>query len=178
LAELKLDPRNARKHDARNLAAIAASLKRFGQVKPIVANRATRQIAAGNGTYLAAQQLGWTHLAVVWVEQDAASHLGYSLADNRTAELASWDEEMLQALLLEVEADSPDLYAELLLGELRQEADEAETSEQEAAEEPDASPQLGQMEYRIVILCEGEQQQCELLERFEQEGLQCRALVS
>jgi ParB-like chromosome segregation protein Spo0J len=49
LSDLTTDPENARKHDKRNLDAIAASLEKFGQRKPIVV-MPTGVILAGNGT--------------------------------------------------------------------------------------------------------------------------------
>jgi len=51
--DLDLDPRNARKHDAKNLKAIADSLEQFGQSKPIVVWGKT--VDAGNGTMAAAR---------------------------------------------------------------------------------------------------------------------------
>ena len=53
--ELDLDPKNARKHDAKNLKAIADSLEQFGQRKPIVVWG--RTVVAGNGTMAAASTL-------------------------------------------------------------------------------------------------------------------------
>lgn len=49
VADLVLDPANARSHDERNLAAIRDSLARFGQQKPIVV-AADGTVLAGNGT--------------------------------------------------------------------------------------------------------------------------------
>lgn len=110
---VRLDPRNARSHGDADLAATAASLAHYGQRKPIVVNRATATIEAGNGTYRAATELlGWSHLAVVFVDDDPSSAMGFSLADNRTAELSSWDELRLAELLAENPLD-PEL-AELL----------------------------------------------------------------
>jgi ParB-like chromosome segregation protein Spo0J len=60
IADLSLDPNNARKHSQRNLDAIAASLKQFGQRKPIVVHRGV--VLAGNGTVEAAKTLGWTEI--------------------------------------------------------------------------------------------------------------------
>jgi len=60
-AELSLDPANVRKHDRRNLDAIKASLRKFGQQKPIVVD--TKGIVlAGNGTLTAAKELGWSEI--------------------------------------------------------------------------------------------------------------------
>lgn len=99
VAEVQQDPENARVHNARNIESIASSLRRFGQRKPVVANRQTRVVLAGNGTLVAALAEGWTHLAVVWVDDDPGTAAGYALADNRTAELAEWDFQRLGAIV-------------------------------------------------------------------------------
>lgn len=95
---LTLDPRNARMHNTRNIEAIKASLQRFGQVKPIVIDRES-VVLAGNGTMLAARELGWTSVAVVRTHLAGADARAYAIADNRTAELAEWDEVALTDLL-------------------------------------------------------------------------------
>lgn len=81
------DPDNARDHAARSVDTIAASLAEFGQRVPIIVNRATRMIEAGNGRYHAAAQLGWTHIAAIFVDDDESRALAYSLVDNRSAEV-------------------------------------------------------------------------------------------
>jgi ParB-like chromosome segregation protein Spo0J len=103
IAKLSLDPKNARKHSQRNLDAIAASLNRFGQRKPIVIHRGV--VLAGNGTLEAAKSLGWTEIEVAEVpdDWDIDTAKAYALADNRTAELAEWDESELAKQLLELQ---------------------------------------------------------------------------
>ena len=102
IAELSLDPRNARKHSQRNLDAIAASLLKFGQRKPLVVHRGV--VLAGNGTLEAARSIGWTEIEVSEVpdDWDDETAKAYALADNRTAELAEWDESELAKQLLEL----------------------------------------------------------------------------
>jgi hypothetical protein len=90
LRDLNTDPKNARKHDDPGIAAIARSLQRFGQQKPIVA-REDGTVIAGNGTIQAALNLGWTHVAAVRFSDDEAVARAYAIADNRTAELSEWD---------------------------------------------------------------------------------------
>jgi hypothetical protein len=99
LKSLKTDPKNAREHSERNISAVANSLNEFGQRKPIVVNKKNKVIEAGNGTFEAAKSLGWTHLAAVFGEDDEETAIGYALADNRTAELATWNDEILGELL-------------------------------------------------------------------------------
>lgn len=64
IAGLRIDQRNARKHPAVNLEAVKQSLATSGQVKPVVVVP-DGTIIAGNGMVLAAQALGWTHIAAV-----------------------------------------------------------------------------------------------------------------
>jgi DNA modification methylase len=86
--------------------AVAASLDRFGQRKPIVVRASDRTIIAGNHTWKAAQQLGWSEIAALLVDDDEATGQAFALADNRTAELGSYDEQLLLELIRSVaEAD-------------------------------------------------------------------------
>lgn len=99
VASLNHDPANARKHGARNLEAIRASLAKFGQLKPIVVQRQGMIVRAGNGTLDAARALGWTEIAAVVVDQGDVEATAFAIADNRTAELATWDDRVLGTLL-------------------------------------------------------------------------------
>jgi DNA modification methylase len=105
IADLKLDPNNARKHDNANLEAIAGSLTQFGQRKPIVISQ-DLTVVAGNGTLTAAKTLGWSEIDAVRVpaDWDADRIKAFALADNRTAELAAWSPEILGAQLEELTA--------------------------------------------------------------------------
>jgi DNA modification methylase len=106
-SQLALDPANARRHPEANLEAIKASLRVYGQRKPVVVNRRTGTIEAGNGTLQAALALGWSYLAAVYVDDDPMTAAGFSIADNRTAELAEWDREALDQLLGEIQTNDP-----------------------------------------------------------------------
>jgi len=96
--DLELLPGNPRVGD---VDAVAASLRRFGQRKPIVANTAG-VVIAGNHTLQAARQLGWTHIAVVRVDDDDATAKAFALADNRTAELGGYDDQALADMVRDV----------------------------------------------------------------------------
>lgn len=111
VSDLMSDPANARRHPERNLSAVVASLRTYGQRKPIVVRKEGMVVTAGNGTLEAAKRLGWTHLAAVIVDDDPVTATGYAIADNRTAELAEWDEEALGKLLTELRAEDVDLGA-------------------------------------------------------------------
>ena len=101
VAELSLDPSNVRKHSRRNLDAIKASLRKFGQQKPIVVD-AKGIVLAGNGTLTAAKELGWTEIQATRTELAGVEATAFAIADNRTAELAEWDDnldDVLKSLL-------------------------------------------------------------------------------
>lgn len=94
ISELKLDPKNARKHSKRNLEAIKFSLKKFGQLKNIVVIP-DGTVIAGNGTLQAAKAIGLEELTALVFEGTAEEARAFAIADNRTAELAEWDLEAL-----------------------------------------------------------------------------------
>jgi hypothetical protein len=108
LADLSLDPSNVRKHSRRNLDAIKASLRKFGQQKPIVVD-AKGIVLAGNGTLTAAQELGWTEIQIVRTELAGVEATAFAIADNRTAELAEWEEDKLNAVLKSLQDEGVDL---------------------------------------------------------------------
>jgi ParB-like chromosome segregation protein Spo0J len=108
ITELSLDPSNVRKHSRRNLDAIKASLRKFGQQKPIVVD-AKGIVLAGNGTLTAAQELGWTEIQIVRTELAGVSATAFAIADNRTAELAEWEEDKLNAVLKSLQDEGVDL---------------------------------------------------------------------
>jgi DNA modification methylase len=85
--------------------AIKESLRRNGQYRPIVVNRRTSEVLAGNHVLLAAKTLGWKTIAVSLADVDPEQAKRIVLADNRTSDLASYDTEALVELLAEL----PDL---------------------------------------------------------------------
>ena len=108
IADLVEDPANARTHDAKNLRAIKGSLKRYGQQKPIVVD-VNGVVIAGNGTLAAAREMGWESIDVVRSTLVGAEAVGYAISDNRTSELAHWDDDILAKSLAALDADGWDL---------------------------------------------------------------------
>jgi len=108
--KLLLDPANARKHGKKNLDSIKGSLAKFGQQKPIVVN-ADNVIVAGNGTLQAAKELGWKEINIVRTDLKGSDITAFGIADNRTSELAEWDDDVLKELLEGLKAEDFDLSA-------------------------------------------------------------------
>ena len=105
---LVFDPVNARKHDKRNLDAIKGSLAKFGQQKVIVVG-ADNVVIAGNGTLEAAKALGWTEIDIHRSVLKGAEAIAFALADNKTAELAEWDDDILSEHLAALYKDGWDI---------------------------------------------------------------------
>ncbi len=116
-------------------------------------------VRAGNATLDAAKQLGWTHLAAVVVDEGDVTATAYAIADNRTAELARWDESALAELLRSLRGDAS--IDELVTGFTAGEIDGlagavAGAADVDDAPEPPAKPtaRLGDLwrlgEHRLV----------------------------
>ena len=102
--KVKPDPKNTRLHPEANLNALKKSLSVYGQRKPIVANKNTGFIEAGNGLYAAAKALDWQEIAVIYVNDDKETAAAYGLMDNKSALLADWDLSNLKEILNELDS--------------------------------------------------------------------------
>jgi len=166
------DPANARLHGEKNLATLKASLAQFGQRKPIVVQKDGMIVRAGNGTLRAAQALGWTEIAAVIVDDDNATASQYAIADNRTAELAEWDDEALASLLQGINVGDADLQQ--MMADLA----EAEKLLVIPDDEPDEDVEEPPERHQVLVTLADEEAQIKLLEELEGRGFECRALVS
>jgi len=101
--------RNSRTHSDSQVAKIAASIKEFGFLNPIIVD-GENGIVAGHGRVMAAERLGLEELPCI-----EASHLtdaqrrAYVIADNRLALDAGWDDEMLRIELGDLQSQDFDL---------------------------------------------------------------------
>lgn len=103
--------RNARTHSDAQVAQIAASIKEWGWTVPILVDE-TGSIIAGHGRLLAAQKLGLAEVPVMvaagWSE---AARRAYVIADNKLALNATWDNELLELELRELDSAGFNLEA-------------------------------------------------------------------
>lgn len=142
-------PRNARTHSPKQIRQIAASIARFGFINPVLID-ATGQIIAGHGRVAAAKQLGHSDVPTLRVDHlSDAEKRAYVIADNRLAELAGWDMEILSAELADLSSldldfnieligfDTPEIDAMLGAADTSDEADDADDVPKI---DPDADP--------------------------------------
>ena len=101
--------RNARQHSDEQIAQIAASIAEFGFVNPILTG-ADGVLVAGHGRLAAARKLGLATVPVVVLDHlTPTQRRALVLADNRLAELATWDDALLRIELGALQDDGFDL---------------------------------------------------------------------
>ena len=169
VAELSLDPSNVRKHDRKNLDAIKASLRKFGQQKPIVVD-AKGIVLAGNGTLTAAKELGWTEIEITRTTLQGVEATAFAIADNRSAELAEWEDSLADVLKSLSEADI-DLTQ---LGFSDSDLDEL-SGKQDANESKNDVEIVSALE--VIAECESEDQQKLAYDLLTEKGFKCRLVT-
>jgi ParB-like chromosome segregation protein Spo0J len=169
VAELSLDPSNVRKHDRKNLDAIKASLRKFGQQKPIVVD-AKGIVLAGNGTLTAAKELGWTEIEITRTTLQGVEATAFAIADNRSAELAEWEDSLADVLksLSEADVDLTQLgFSDSDLDELLGKQD---------ANEPKSDVEIVSA-LEVIAECESEDQQKLAYDLLIEKGFKCRLVT-
>jgi DNA modification methylase len=140
LAALRPNPRNARTHSKRQVRAIADSIKAFGFTSPVLVDD-HGMILAGHGRVQAARVLGLESVPTIRISAlTDTQKRALVLAENKLAERAGWDRQMLAIELGELSTLLPDLGLQVDLtgfevGEI--DAILLDTEENEAAHEDD-----------------------------------------
>lgn len=112
--EVTTHPRNVRQGD---IGAISQSLQAHGQYRPITYQKSTGHILAGNHTWKAAKSLGWKEIIASAIECDDEQALRILLADNRSSDLATYDDQELMQLLQEIASTGSELLGTLYDGD-------------------------------------------------------------
>ena len=95
VVDLKPRSTNPRTHSKKQIGQIADSIKQFGFNNPILVDR-DNSIVAGQGRFEAARLLGIETVPTIRIEDLSENEIrAYVIADNRLAELASWNHELL-----------------------------------------------------------------------------------
>lgn len=125
IGTLKHHPKNPRKGDVKS---ITESIKHNGFYGVVVAQKSTGYVLAGNHRMMAAKAAGLDSLPVAYVDVDDATALKILLADNRTNDLATYDNKELAELLADVSntigldgTGFDEAFLDGLIGELAQE---------------------------------------------------------
>ncbi len=157
--ELRRWEENPRKNKAA-ISHVAESIERFGFASPIIARAEDKMIIAGHTRYEAALQLGLESVPVRFMNLSLADSKLLALADNKTAEIATWDEEELEKVLQSLVDEGHNVeglgWNEEELQELidLSEPTEAEDEPPEVREDEEPISQLGEVyqlgEHRLI----------------------------
>jgi len=107
VGDVKADPANPRKTVL--IGDLVAGIRRFGIRWPILVNKRTGIIEAGHQRLFAAQELGLSHVPVIWADDDNVTATSFNISDNRLGEIvAEWDDEALAKQLKAMMDDADD----------------------------------------------------------------------
>jgi hypothetical protein len=189
LEDLQKWPTNPKEHD---LGAIAASMLKHGFRDPIGANKANHNyIEEGHGrldTLMALKRQGrpaprfivtrddgtWL-VPVLFFDDDEMMQRSYMIAHNRTQDLGGGYDDAKLLEELEAQANFG------LLPGTGFDGDDVEALRRKVSGDPTGTQAQNQrldMQYKIIVECESEMQQTELLDRFQEEGLTVKALIT
>lgn len=154
--------------------AVAASIQEFGFLNPIEVDD-EGVIIRGHTRYAAAQKLGLKEVPVTRADdltQEQAR--AWRLADNKTAELAEWDDEKKAAELEDLQAFEPTMtvfgFDESEWGEAREEVDDEG--------EENNRGQLPTNQYAVIVMCKSEAHQEVVYNDLTQRGFNCRVVAT
>jgi len=86
-----------------NVKALVESLQTNGQYRPIIVQKSTRQILAGNHLWKAAKEIGWTEIDIIEVDVDDKQAKRIVATDNRLSDMGTYDEQALLDLLKDID---------------------------------------------------------------------------
>lgn len=162
IAAIKPYERNPRNND-NAVKAVAKSIKQFGFKQPIVIDK-EGWIIAGHTRYKAAKELGLEEVPVILADDLTPEQVrAYRLIDNKTGELSSWD---LETLKFELENITNIDMEEFGFIEIQDISDMFDESLKEDIKEK---------EFLVIITCQSKEEQKDICEKLEAEGLKVRA---
>ena len=102
IGDLRPNPKNPNKHSEDQINRLMAALRLDRQTRPLLARKANRMLIAGHGVHTAARRLGWTEIAVLFLDVDQHAADRIMLADDRLAALSELDDRRVADLMKEI----------------------------------------------------------------------------
>lgn len=165
IGDIKPYENNPRNNDDA-VDAVANSIKEFGWQQPIVVDK-NMVIIAGHTRYKAAKKLGLDQVPVVIADKLTKEQVkAYRLADNKSGELATWDDDLLEDELVGI--DNIDM-SDFGFDELSDDSDDADVNDL------DLSDKITD-KYELKVSCNDEKSLERLFDRLKNEGYKCDIL--
>ena len=167
ITRLKPYGNNSRTHSKDQIHQVAKSIREFGFTNPILISD-DFDIVAGHGRYLAAKVLGMTSVPCIKLTGlTAEQRRAYVIADNKLAEKAGWDEDLLKLELGSLDRTDFDLgligFSEKELNRILSDDTEMETAK---PEDPD--------ELAVIVSCSSKDEQESAYDLLVANGYTCR----
>lgn len=108
--QLSADPANLRTHSEAQIEKLMASLRRWGQTLPLLADQ-NNVVRIGNARLDAMRRLGWTECKVVRLDLPPSEWVALAVADNRLHDLSEFNEPALTEVLAALRAEDVDMSA-------------------------------------------------------------------
>lgn len=158
---------NAKKHSDGQITRIAASIREFGFLSPVVIDN-DYNVIAGHGRIMAAKKLGMTDVPCVFADGlTDAQRKAYILADNRLSEFAEWDMELVTS---ELEAlQELDFDIDLTGFELPDEGGDGDGGSAETSFNYEE-------QYGVIVMCKNESEQESVYNELTASGYECKVV--
>lgn len=171
--------RNSRTHSAEQIAAIAASIREFGFLNPVLVD-AKGTLIAGHGRVLAARRLKLERVPTIRVEHlTEDQRRAYVLVDNQLATQAGWNPDVLKLELGALHMAEFDMG---LLGFSPDDLAQHMGLELPPAEPPkegaDGQDDNYKSQFGVIVVCESETHQAEVYDQLVHEGFNCKVVVT
>lgn len=168
--QLLANPDNWRVHPMSQQEALAGVLSEIGWIQSIIVNRTTGHMIDGHLRAILADRAGQETVPVTYVELSSEEEALALATFDPLGALAVRDDEKLRRLLAEAKAGDERVGEMLQLLEKELSKGPRGPREAEVEDVPSA--------YEILVQCDDESQQADLLDRLMAEGFKCRALIS
>jgi ParB-like chromosome segregation protein Spo0J len=174
VGKLKEHPQNPRRGD---VAVIDESIEVNGWYGAVIAQKSTGFILAGNHRFRVAKSRGAKEVPVIWRDVDDDAAVRILLADNRTADAGTYDEELLGELLSGLETLDGTGFD---LGAVEA-AEESREGENGAGEVPDDGADIPDDKYvpsyAVMVVCKDEAEQEKIYKKLDKLGLELRVVA-
>lgn len=107
--ELNPFERNPKKHPEEQIKRIIRSIQEFGWTNPVLALKENKIVIAGHARLKAARQMNLREVPVIFLDMPYEKAISYVVTDNRLAEIAEWDNQILLPLLDDIKLSGIDV---------------------------------------------------------------------
>jgi hypothetical protein len=172
-SQLLANPRNPRVHPAAQQDAMGKALEQVGWIQRVVVNKRTGHVIDGHLRVEMALSAGEPSIPVTYVDLSEEEERLALVTFDALGGMALVDEVAMADLLNEITAERPEMAS--FMQEI---ADAVEVDMIDPKPLPDPKEATLREQWHVLVVCDSESAQINLLEELQREGYECRALIS